>query len=407
MGYLNRFFWPPLDFVTEGFHLAAAVKEEYSSNLNLTDTNRLDDFITTISPGLRYLKTSGPAGVDLTYVPGYNIYAKHDDLNYWSQFGTLNTYYSPTSRWTLRLRDVLVRTDDPLEYDPLGSVDQYFLSTTTERTPHLRNIAEPQVQYRFGADNYFSVLYRNMYYKVDAGNTVDTENSVNPRLMYWFNVHNGIVLDYSYSIAELESSPDWAGNDIRARYIYRFNPGTSIYGEYYYANRGFDPPSASYKIHQPSVGVEHALSPTLSASLQLGYYVKDPEFGEDESSFSGNFFVRKRTELTTYILNLIWGFREEYLTPENLGFIEYRRAEANIIRALSPRLSFSIKGTVEWAEYDTGRRDWIYGACAGLTWSIYKWLTLTPTFWYREQNSNTETFDYQEYRGILRLTATY
>lgn len=409
--YLNRgfVFWPQLDMMTaEGFHLIGAVKGEYSSNLNLTDENRLDDFITTISAGLRYLKKYGPAGVDLVYLPGYNIYAKNSDLNYWSHFGTLNTYYGLNSRWTLRLRDFLIRTDDPLEYDPFSPLNQYFLSTSMERSPHLRNIAEPQIEYRFGPDDYISLLYRNMYYTNDDPNISDgMENTVNPRLMYWFNVHNGVLLDYSYTAAELNSSPDWAGNDVRARYIYRFNPGTSVFAEYYYANRGFDPPSLSYRIHSPTVGGEHAFSPTFNASLQAGYYVKNPELGEDESSFAGNLFLTKKTEFTTFNLGLIWGFREEYLTPENLGFIEYRRAEINISRQLSARLSMNLLGLVEKADYESDRRDWIYGACAGLTWNALKWLSISPALWYRDRNSNTETFDYREFRGTLRITAMY
>lgn len=409
--YWNRVlsFWPQLDYATaEGFHLAAMVKEEYSSNLHLSDQDRLDDFITTLSPGLRYLKQNGRAGVDLTYIPGYNIYAKNSDLNYWSHYGTLNSHYNLSPRWTFRLRDLLIRSDDPLEYDPLGPVDQYFLSTSTQRAPHLRNIAEPQIEYRFGPDSFAGLLYRNMYYRTKEGDISDSmENTINPRVMYWFNIHNGVLLDYSYTKAGFSTSPDWSGNDARARYIYRVNPGTSFFGEYYYANRAFDPPSVSYRVHSPSAGVEHAFSPTLNAVLQVGYYVKQPELGESESSFSGNLYLRKKTELTTYNLTLIWGFREEYLTPENLGFVEYRRAEVNIIRALSPRTSFSIIGMAENADYVTDRRDWIYGAQAAFSWNAYKWLTVNPLVWYRERNSNTETFDYREFRGILRLTATY
>lgn len=408
--YLSRAFnfWPfDLD-APEGFHLAAVLKEEYSSNLNLTDTDRKDDFITTVSPGVRYVRKDGPADVDLTYIPGYNIYAKNSDLNYWSHFGTLNSAYRLDPRWTIRLRDILVRTDDPLEYDPLGPVDQYFLSTSMERNPHLRNIAEPQIEYRFGQEDYFGLLFRNMYYNNDDPAISDgMENTINPRLMYWFNIHNGFLLDYSYTWADLNDSPNWTGHDARGRYIYRLSPGTSFFVEYYFADREFDPPSVSYQIHSPAVGASHAFSPSFSAALQLGYYIKDPESGDSESSFSVNASMSKKAQLSTYNLILIWGFREEYLTAENLGFIEYRRAEANFVHSLTPRLNFSLIGIVEKADYTTERRDWIYGGSAGLSWNILKWLSLTPAAWYRVRNSNTDSFDYKEFRGILRLTATY
>ena len=36
------------------FHPYISVKEEYNDNLNLTPTNKIEDFITTVQPGIRF-----------------------------------------------------------------------------------------------------------------------------------------------------------------------------------------------------------------------------------------------------------------------------------------------------------------------------------------------------------------
>ena len=36
------------------FHPYISLKEEYNDNLNLTPTNKLDDFITTVQPGIKF-----------------------------------------------------------------------------------------------------------------------------------------------------------------------------------------------------------------------------------------------------------------------------------------------------------------------------------------------------------------
>ena len=60
----------------------------YDDNLFLTQDNKTSDFITTVTPGLKY-KNEGPAHkFDLGFDLGMNFYASHSDLNYISYEGT-------------------------------------------------------------------------------------------------------------------------------------------------------------------------------------------------------------------------------------------------------------------------------------------------------------------------------
>ena len=81
---------------------------------------------------------------------------------------------------------------------PGASPDQFILST--QRGVHaiyLRNVVEPSMEYRFGRENLLSVLYRNNIYHNQSPLFEDSqENTVNPRLNYWFDIRNGITLEY-------------------------------------------------------------------------------------------------------------------------------------------------------------------------------------------------------------------
>jgi hypothetical protein len=369
----------------------------------LTRDNREDDFITSISSGLRYNRQEPAAGLDLMYVLGYNIYARHSDLDFLGHLAGLTSYYKLNPNFTLSLRDSLIRNDDPLQFDP-SSPGQYFISTSAQRSTYIRNIAEPRIEYRFGPDNHLGLLYRNNYFNSDDGDNSDgTEHTVNPRLMYWFDVHNGVLIDYSYRWTEMKQSPDWTGNDAMGRYIYRFSPITSVFGEFYFGNRLFDPPTVNYSIYSPSIGIEHAFSPNLFALLQAGYLEMKPKSGETHDSPVLTFNIRKRTELSTYSLMIESGFREDYLSPENLGYAEYKRVEVAFSHRFLPRLGMSISASVERADFINNDVDEdIYSLTAGLSWNPLKWLFITPSLFYRKVDSSTN--DYWVFRGFLKAT---
>src|SRR4030043_35714 len=79
------------------FKANITVQEEYNNNIDLTATHKRDDYITTISPGLRFSTSpKSPVtrefrrvptaedkfGVDLDLRGGFVIYAKEEDNNY-------------------------------------------------------------------------------------------------------------------------------------------------------------------------------------------------------------------------------------------------------------------------------------------------------------------------------------
>src|SRR4030067_2598916 len=113
------------------FQPYVSAQEEYNSNIDLAPTNRREDYITTISPGLRFSTlpraevTRGQQaptaeqkfGMDLDFNAGFVFYARVEDNNFTSLNGRLNTWYLFNPKLSFRVRDYLIRSDEIREAD--------------------------------------------------------------------------------------------------------------------------------------------------------------------------------------------------------------------------------------------------------------------------------------------------
>lgn len=414
------------------FKAYITVQEEYDSNIDLTPNRfKRDDFITTVSPGFKFSTApKSPVtgefrqtptaedryGVDLDFSTGFNFYAKEHNDNYISLHGTLNAWYAVTPRLNFRVRDYLTRSDEVREadYSPTAIEGQYLPSRTTKRVPYIRNVFEPSLQYQFGREDVVTLNYRNNIYNTQSRTSEDSmENYINPKITYWFDIRNGVSLEYGLTLGNFQRSPDLIGHMATGRYTYRFNPKTSIFGEYTQLWRNFDPPSIDYVVYRPSIGIEHTFSPTLSGRLQVGYYRADPEKG---SAVDGPFYdilVTQRAQKTTYTLSFQGGYTEDFFTAENQGFTQYHRALGRVTYQLLKKMNVGLFGSYEWAKYpgsvieDKKPKDQIWGVGVNASYQILRWLTTSLDVSHRENRSNISDRDYSEYRGMIRITASY
>jgi len=401
-------------------------EEEFNDNINLTPRNRIDDFITTISPGIRFStlpraettrEVRAPSatredrfGLDLDYRLGLVFYAKETDNNFISHTGTLTSWYSPNQRLTFRLRDYLIRSEEPRERDFSSTAlpEQLLLGTQRDRQTYTRNVFEPSAEYRFGRENLASLNYRNMIYKNQSRLAEDSEeNFINPRLTYWLDIRNGFFLEYGLTLAQFDRSPDFTGNLVTGRYNHRFNPRTTVFGEYTFSTRNFDSPGIDYDIHRPSVGVEHAFNPTLSGRVQAGYFWQNPKRGQTRSGVFYDLGLTKRAERTTYTLSATGGYTEDFFTAENRGFTKYHRAIASVTHQLRQRLSVGGFTSYERARTEPDDKDRIWGIGVNGSYQILRWLVASLDVSHREDHAKDDDRDYSEYRAIFRVTASY
>ena len=394
------------------FNPYLTVQEAYSDNILLSNStigNKLNDYITTVYPGLGFSDTGlGTYGINLDFIAGYNYYAKNHDFSYFSPVGNLDAWYAMTSNLTFRVRDYVVRSDAAREEigAPDASLDQLTLSTVTGvHAIYVRNVVEPSVEYHFGGEDLLSIRYENMtYHNQNSLYENSQENMVNPRLNYWFDIRNGVVLEYLLTFGYFATSPNLVGNEARARYIYRFDPRLSLFGEYIFMRYNFDSPGVDYDVHNPSLGIEYKFSPTLTGTAQGGYYWEIPVQGTTEK---GPFFLlrlQQKTEKTTYTVSAQGGYTQDYFTAENLGFARYYTAYGTITHSLTERLILAATGSVERPTLSSGEKDWIWIVRGGPYYSLTRWLSIFLEGSCMMDHSSIMGLGYKEYRIMAGIT---
>ncbi len=403
------------------FYPYVTVQEEYSTNILLSPNRfKLADYITTANPGLRFYDLKlGKYGIDLDVSGGYIYYKKNDVLSYWNASGRLNSWFALTPGLTFVLRDYLVRSDAAREqqyqnlYNAQGQYigniqpDQYLLSTISGvHAVYFRNVVEPSLEYRFGRENLLTLLYRNNTYRNENPLFEDSmENTLNPRLAYWFGIRNGISLDYRLTRNTYKRSPDQLVNWATPRYTYRFTPRLSVFGEYHFEHQDFKSPGTDYNVHNPSLGIQYLFSPTLVGLVQGGYFWQIPEQGAKTQGPFFNVSLTQRTPRTQYVLSAVGGYTEDYITAQNLGFTKYYGAYGTINHWLTQRLSFQVVGSGYRVWYATNnQKNWIWDGRVGVSYLFFRWLAVSLTGGHREARSNIDGLGYSEYSGILGIT---
>jgi hypothetical protein len=286
--------------------------------------------------------------------------------------------------------------------------DQFILGTQRRRAIYLRNVFEPSIEYHFGKERNISLNYRSNIYRNQSPLFENSrEDFINPRLIYWFNVRNGISLEYGLTSGRFERSSNLTGHMATGRYTYRFNPRTSIFVDAALLKRDFKPPSIDYDVYRPSLGLSHAFSPTLTGSLQLGYFWQNPSKGSSKGGLYYDAKLSRQTQKTTYTLLFQGGYNEDYFTAENLGFSKYHRVIGTVNHQLKERLSVGLSSSLEMAKFSSGQSDRIWGVRGDASYRVLKWLTISLEASHRENRSNIDIRDYRENRGMFKATASF
>lgn len=396
------------------FQPSITLEEKYTTNVNYSATDKTEDFITRIIPGITLTKNDAAFGVNLGAHAIYNWYAKDSEKSYTGFDGNIALRYNPHQNLTFQLRDKAIQSEDPryLDLSNTTATPQYLGFVQRGRSIYVMNHLEPSVNWQFTRDGNIGFAYINDIYRND--NTTINESTINtyrPNFNYWFNQHNGILFDYSYTQIDNSIDSDMTGHVYHGRYTYRFDPRSSIFADYSFIKRDYDFPATSYKIHSPSIGVEYAFSPTLTGLLQAGYYYADPSQGNSDSGFNGTLKLTQTDRVTTYGIILETGYREILGAgqQENQNFARFYRATVTVNHMLSERFNIGLTASVTEMDYIyADRDDRIYAAELNASYKILKWLSLfARTGYWWDDSTIYNTGRYDEFHAIVGLTATY
>ena len=123
--------------------------------------------------------------------------------------------------------------------------------------------------------------------------------------------------------------------------------------------------------------------------------------------------LTQRVGKTTYTISSEGGYTEDFFDAENREFTQYYIAIGRVSHQLLAKMTVGLFGSYEWIRYyralvETRRQqDNIWWVGGDATYQLLRWLRVSCVASYREDDSNFDTADYSEYRGIFSITASF
>lgn len=378
----------------------------YDDNIYLDDTNEESDSMTTASPGVSLTISSLNNTLSIDYAPTWVWYDKYDQYNTVRQAGTLAFSQNMAEHVRFDLTNTYTRSEEPLEtYEEVESA-------RNTRNTYQRNRGSASLQYQFGPEDNLRFGYgHNLLENEDPALVDGAIQTPFCSISYWLNIKNGLELNYGFTKAVFwwddETIPrdDFEGHATGLRYIHRFTPHTRGSIGYDFTNRNFERQTEDYKIHEETLGFEHAFSPRLSLSLQGGVFTQVNERSDDDTGYSYGALLAKRFERGSFTIGGRGGWDEAYLEAERRGFTKYWSADSRLEYRLMERLSSYAGGSLR-QDRDSENREWETwrGSC-GLRLEFLRWFSLAIDYTYRKRDNDADTLDYTDNRVMLTLTA--
>jgi hypothetical protein len=387
---------------------SVSVGELFDDNIYLDSTNEKSDYITEVSPGLNLKVLSEHSRLELAYAPTFVWYADEDENNTVRHLGNVTYGQELSQHWRLDLTERYLRSEEPLE------TTEEIEGVRTTRNTYERIIGSASLGYLFGPENVFTFGYRHSLLENDDV-TLDDGMISRPfaNVTYWFNVKNGLELDYEYTAASfsrddaLFAGDGYNGNAAGIRYIHRFTPHTSGSIGYDYTTRDFDGLTEDYNIHEGVIGFEHAFSPDFSMSLEGGYFLVRNDYSDDQDGIVYNASLVKKFERGSIKIEGSGGWNEAYLEAERRGLTRYWMVGPSFEIQFSEPLFGYVGGYYRQDTRDIDDREWKSwrGNC-GLRWEFLKWLSLSLDYTYSERDDTVDIEDYKVNRVMLKLTVS-
>jgi len=398
------------------------VSEQYDDNVNLDRNNKDDDWVTVVGPGLTLAILTEKTPIALDYDFGYTHYARDtagDTLRHTLTLRGLEGV-PITKHLTLDLNESLYISDDPIEEE------EGVTSVRRNRRTYYRNTAGGRINYLFGEEDLLYVGFQHELLENNDSSVQDGQTyGPTAGIAYWFNIHNGLSLDFSYGRADFDEFKGEVSDDYRqyigsATYTYRFSPRTQTTLDYTFDSFDYDdniragptqPTQEDYVVHSGSLGLSHQFTRNTSALISGGYWLQDRDHADNREGFQGTVNFTQTLEKLSFALDGSTGYRQQFLEAENFGFSKYYSASATLSYQPMEKLTTSISGFYSRDEYEErvieDRNNDTWGGSAGLNYLLLPWLSASLSYDYRQRDSSVSTEEYTDNRVTFSLVAFY
>jgi len=391
-----------------------SAKETYTDNVNLTSSDKEDDYITEATAGGTFSILGKTSGMNLSFDPGYAWYKNNTRDDTWRLPATLDLYSDISRRTRFEIFDRFIRSEDPDSDEPVISEETGEVrapgdtSVRRGRDWFYTNYATARVDHQFGSDDsvYGQFAYSLRREESSDGND-NNRYAPSAGLTYWFGPKWGTSVEAGYTRALFKNSDDYHNLRSLFQLQRRFSRRFQLYGRLVYLYRDNDGGNAEdYQLYAPSAGFSYFLARDSRISLGLGYYYQDFDEGDNEQSFFGNADFYKRWNYQRWSASLLGqtGLDQNDYGTERLGF-EWFAGIIGQLRYDFARTFFgNVSGRSRYSDIINESREEIrYRIGAGLGWLPTRWMTLSLDYYFNGLDS-ADTSNYQENRVWFRIT---
>ncbi len=406
-----------------------SINSETTDNMFLSNEKdtRINELITTVSPGF-VTSISGKTGrTELSYHPVFSFYDKYDDFNTIRHNSEFNGWAQLGKNTRLVYNNSFLLTEEPFRTGSITDqqVDVYDTSVRRTRETYYNNSAGFGLTYQFGESDSIALNYSFSMLRNEDETIEDNDRSQpSVNFIYYFSRSFGIEADISFVRAEFDTldaanapagyipTDDFNEFDGQIRLIRNFSRHFEFFFQYAHIIMDYDhddlTDSEKYQMYDPSIGVRYIADENTTFSLSIGYYTRDFEESDDDSglSFSGNLdkeFLYKRGQIS---LAGTSGYRVASFNTENSGFATYWQFGSDAEYRLTKLLNFNATGSFRQDDFQDliERRDNTILVGFGFNLQPVRWLTISLDYSYRNCDSTLNDDDYQENRCMLNIT---
>jgi len=392
-----------------------SIRESYTDNVNLAETNKEDDFIMDATAGGTFSALGRTGGMNLSFDPGYRWYAKGTELDTWRLPVTLDIWSQISRKTRLEFFNRFLRDDDPEGAEAVVSEEDGQVkapgdtSVRRGRRPYYTNYATARINHEFGRDDSsFGQFLYSLRREEEQGGNENDHYALSGGFIYWFGPRWGTTVNSNYTIAKFENSPNY--HDIAGIFqvMRRITGHFQLFGRYGYAYRDNDEDVSDYVVHAPSAGFSYELAKDSRASLVIGYFLqefKDSDIDPEEGCFfNGDLFKRWDYQRWSASLRGLAGLDRNDFGNERLGFEWSAGIFGDASYKFTSTFSGNVTGSYRYSDIiNDVREDSRISVGAGLGWVPTTWMALNLDYTFNRLIS-TSAKEYEENRILLRLT---
>ena len=390
-----------------------SIEEQYDDNIDLEAENEDSDWITLVLPGFS-IDLEGPRTLlNLDYEAGFSFYRDDSSRDSTRHRGEVSWEQDLASHLTMNISDTFTRSEDPI-VESEGVIEDI----QTRRRVFYRNTGEASLSYAFGAEDQFTVGYRNRY--LDDRSSEDDDSTGHEGfagLDKWFGPRYGLSLTPHYNRGKFENDDDFKQYGSGVRLNYRWRPDRLFYVRYEFLDHDFDDPATAterndYKVHDEAMGLDFALGPNTNLLIEAGYYSQDYDNGDSTDGFSYSGAFGTSTQKASFNLQASGGHDQDYYSDENLGSSEFRQISGSADYLLAEDLRAFASGSYRREEFfgaddQEDRQDDLWRVTGGVSLSFWRWMTLSLEATHSERDSDDPSRDFEDNRAMFRITAAY